>query len=237
MVKKITLLFLLGFIFNLSGISQTIWDGPPITITKADYADWNLESNQDRITPTVWLTRKDDQGQFNIAQETGYSNSNGSPVDTEWGWGTTADIGSITFYSWRSATNTNNPYGDHTNLAGHSMVLHLITDDIYINLTYNSWTSDGNGGGFSYTRSTDPSLSVDDFELANKIRIYPNPSSDYLQISNLQGEHILLIYNLLGEKLKEVKYSENNPIDISDLSNGIYFLRTENNQTLKFIKT
>lgn len=234
MSTKITLILFLSLLFNLPIHSQTIWDGPTVTITKANNADWNLEENQDRITPTVWLTRKDVGGQFNIAQETGYSNGNGSPVDTEWGWGTTADIGSITFYTWKGATKDNNPYGDHTNMAGHPLVVHLISDNIFIDLTYNSWT-DGGGGGFSYTRSSDPGLSVDDFEIA-KIKLYPNPSSDYLFVDNLQSNQIISIYNVLGKKINETLYSENVPIDIRMLYSGMYFLKTEQNQTLRFVK-
>lgn len=235
MNTKITLFLFLSLLFNFAGISQTIWDGTPVTITKANNADWNLEANQDRITPTVWLTRKNIQGQYNIAQETGYSNGNGSPVDTEWGWGTTADIGSITFYTWKNATNNNNPFGDHNNLAGNPMVLHLITDNIYIDLTYNSWTSDGNGGGFSYTRSSDPNLSVNDFEVP-RVKVYPNPATDYLYIDNLQTEQTLKVYDILGKMVIEVFYSRNTPLDISALQKGLYLLRTENNQIMKFIK-
>ena len=36
---------------------------------------------------------------------------------------------------------------------GNDMVLHLITDDIYIDIKYLSWTQNGQGGGFSYQRS------------------------------------------------------------------------------------
>lgn len=232
---KITLIFLFSLLFNFLGNSQTIWDGTPITITKANNADWNLEANQDRITATVWLTRKTTQGQFNIAQEAGYSNSNGSPVDTEWGWGTTADIGSITFYNWKNATNNNNPNGDHDNLVGYPMVLHLITDNIYIDLTYDSWTA-GGGGGFSYTRSSDPGLGFDDYELANSVRVYPNPASDFLNVDNLQANQTLMVYDVLGKKILEILYNGNAQLDISALKQGLYLLKTEQNQIVRFVK-
>ena len=232
-MKYITVLFSSIFLLLFIEInSQTIWDGPPVTFIKADFTDWNLEENQDRITPTVWLTRKDEQGQFNIAQETGYSN--GSPTDTEWGWGTTADISSITFYNWKGATNTNNPYGDHENISDGPLVLHLITDDIYIDLQYNSWTSQG-GGGFSYTRSSDPALSINDFE--NKsLKIYPNPTKDFINIKNLKENQTLKIYDILGKNLIDIKYNADKAIDVSSLEKGIYYLKFENNQITRFIK-
>jgi len=232
MKTKTTLILLLFLSFNLIGNSQTIWDGPSVTITKADFSDWNLEENQDRITPTVWLTRQDEQGQFNIAQESGYVS--GSPVDTEWGWGTTADIGSITFYNWRDATRNNNPYGNHENITEGPMVLHLITDDIYIDLQYNYWTSQG-GGGFSYTRSSDPGLAINDFEVA-KVKVYPIPSKGNIFIANLMQNQNIIVYDMLGKNIFERAFEINSPIDISSLDNGIYFLKTENNLTIRFIK-
>lgn len=229
---KTTFLLALTFLLSLTGNSQTIWDGPSVTITKADFADWNLEENQDRITSNVWLTRKDEQGQFNIAQETGYSG--GSPSDTEWGWGTTADIGSITFYNWKGATKDNNPYGDHENITEGPMVLHLITDDIYIDLQYNSWTSQG-GGGFSYTRSSDPNLASFDYQIT-ELKVYPIPSKDNLYIANLLKDQNIMIFDMLGKKLVEQNFVVNSSINISSLDEGIYFLKTENNLTTRFIK-
>lgn len=234
MKTKTTLILLLFISFYFIGNSQTIWNGPSVTITKADFSNWNLEVNQDRITPSVWLTRKDNEGQFNIAQEAGYSSGNGSPVDTEWGWGTTADIGSITFYNWRDATKNNNPYGNHENIADGPMVLHLITDNIFIDLQYYSWTSQG-GGGFSYTRSSDPALTINDFEVT-EVKVYPIPSKDYLYIKNLNQNQNLKVFDILGKKLFEIPFEVNLPINITSLDKGLYLLKTENNLTTRFIK-
>ena len=45
--------------FSLASESRgaIVWDGPPVTFTKASFADWTLPENQDRITSNVWLTR------------------------------------------------------------------------------------------------------------------------------------------------------------------------------------
>ena len=76
-ISIINLLLLL--LLSANGLSaQTV------VFTKADSADWTLEENQDRITDNVWITRKHNQSIFNIAQEEGYSSSNGSPVGTLW---------------------------------------------------------------------------------------------------------------------------------------------------------
>jgi hypothetical protein len=72
------------------------WDGARMTFAKTNYANWTQQANQDRITTNVWLTRKNNQGLFNIATESFYTNS--SPTNTEWAYGTTADL-PLTFKS------------------------------------------------------------------------------------------------------------------------------------------
>jgi hypothetical protein len=53
---------------------------------------------------------------------------------------------------------------------------------------------------------------------------------------NSEDEHILLIFNMLGEKLIEISnYKDMQKIDISELKNGIYLLKI-NNSEHKFIK-
>jgi hypothetical protein len=128
-----------------------IWNGPRVTFTKANYADWTQSANQDRITPRIWLTRGDQQGPFNVRTESSYDRSRStSPADTEWAYGTTANFLGLSFMSWREWART---YGDVPNMVGRDAVLHLISEDIYIDIKFTSWTSEGNGGGFSYERA------------------------------------------------------------------------------------
>ena len=133
----------------VSPSAADIWDGPSIMFEKDNFSDWTLPENQDWITPNVIITRKDLMGIFNIAQEDSYSNFV-SPVDTEWAYGTTADIDSLSFTDWKSWHGSN-----PSSSVGLDAVLHLISDDIYIDIRFTSWTLvAGNGGGFSYVRST-----------------------------------------------------------------------------------
>lgn len=126
----------------------TIWQGETMTFTKENNADWTLEANQDRITDNVWITRANTQGIFNIAVEEDYEDFV-SPVDTEWAFGTTEELGSLTFNTWELLSDSNPP-----STVDQNMVLHLITDDIYIDIKFTSWTGGGQGGGFSHERST-----------------------------------------------------------------------------------
>ncbi|MCQ2327608.1 MAG: T9SS type A sorting domain-containing protein [Bacteroidales bacterium] len=67
----------------------------------------------------------------------------------------------------------------------------------------------------------------------NTISVYPNPVCDVLNV-NVPNAETLSITNTLGQRVMEI----NNPatqINVSNLENGVYFLRV-NNQTTKFIK-
>lgn len=126
-----------------------IWTGPKIIFSKAASVDTSLTENQDRITDNVWLTRDSSSGLFNIKTEANYV-FDFSPADTEWSFGVTADIGSLTFLDWKTAVGSNPPAS-----VGENMVLHLITDDIYIDIKFLTWGQHPSAGGFfSYERST-----------------------------------------------------------------------------------
>lgn len=237
-----TLITIMIFISNVNQMNaQTEWTGPMITFTKADMADWTLEVNQDRITNNVWITRQDQWSIFNIAQGdiSAATNCNeGQPNDTEWAFGTIADgVQNLTFGTFLGDTFVDCNFGTNgNNLVGQDAVLHLITDDIYIDIKFLSWTSGGGGGGFSYERSTDQSLSVNEFELEQNIKLFPNPSNDYIQILGLIGNEKYTLYNVLGAEIKKGNISNNEQIDIRNLTNGLYFLKFGYRNTIKFIK-
>lgn len=93
-----------------------------------------------------------------------------------------------------------------------------------------------------YTINVLASLSVDEFGL-NSIRIYPNPTSEVLNISlssnNLPDGY--RIYNMLGQTLsqKAVSAVSDLSVNTANLSNGMYFIQITkegNTVSLPFIK-
>jgi hypothetical protein len=224
--------------FSLS--AQTVWNGPEITFTKENNADWTLEENQDRLTDNVWLTRQNNRGLFNIVVEASDADGDAcagpEPTDTEWAYGSTSDFSGLTFQ----------PLGiligcDFENLIdGENLVVHLISDDIYFDLTFTSWAMGGGGygggGGFAYTRTTDESLSIIDTEAEVTIDAFPNPATDFIQISGLTEVQTYRIYNLDGKEVTNGLMTDNDLIDIQSLARGMYFLQVDNASTLKFIK-
>ena len=130
-----------------STLEPTVWNGELVTFTKTDGSDPNDESNQDRLTSNVWITRGNGGGQIYNAAVNSSANKELSPVGTEWAVGLLEDRATLTFENFRSAVTKPQEVVD-TNL-----VVHLIEDDIYLSVVFTSW-SVGQKGGFQYQRST-----------------------------------------------------------------------------------
>ena len=77
-------------------------------------------------------------------------------------------------------------------------------------------------------------LSTTDFNF-NKIKIYPNPTSEFIQISGLTKTENYTVYNVVGTKISKGTISVDEKIDIQNLTNGIYFFKLEK-VNFKFIK-
>ncbi len=69
-------------------------------------------------------------------------------------------------------------------------------------------------------------LSNDDFEIAD-IKIFPNPTTDILNIKSLNTIDYIEVYNILGRLV--VKNQDSNQIDLSLLSQGLYIVKIESN--------
>lgn len=164
-----------------------VWSGRTFSFSKPDNANWNLAVNQDRITDNVWLTRKDSQGLFNIHNEAAFNTS--SPAGTEWANGNAVDHASLTFLPWRDWAEFFPP-----GTVGRDAVVHLIAEDIFIDIRFDSWTNGTGGipagGGFSYTRAVQPTTGVTPGGAAFALRGFlrnPAPSDALLEFSLPDG--------------------------------------------------
>ncbi|MEZ5042571.1 MAG: T9SS type A sorting domain-containing protein [Saprospiraceae bacterium] len=222
--------YLLLFAILYSGLmsAQTIWTGEKITFSKDNFADPTLAENQDRITDSVWITRGTIQGIFNIKKELAYK-MNSSPIGTEWAFGTSAGLDSLTFKDWQTTINNNPPL-----MVNKDMVVHLIAEDIYIDIKFLSWAVGTAGGGFSYERSSDPVLSTRKEEmLAAHIKVFPNPSSQRIMLdfaSDSNDPLRLVLLDMSGKKcmseLKSIHVGNNLlEFDLGTLSPGMYLMK------------
>ena len=84
----------------------------------------------------------------------------------------------------------------------------------------------------------DTLLAIKDTILDNGLTIYPNPAKDIINIDLPQSFTIesVSLYTIQGQKLKETGF-QNNTIDISNLSKGIYILTLKTSNGANFHKT
>jgi hypothetical protein len=149
----------LGPPFTPACSGQSVWSGFSVPFSKPLFADPSAPENQDRITENVWITRGTNQGLFNARVETGYVAV--SPADTEWATALmTANAGEtiaasnwqdLTFDDWITAYGGMGSGALPANLLANNAVVHLITDDVYLDLRFTGWS--GSGGSFSYERA------------------------------------------------------------------------------------
>ena len=87
-----------------------------------------------------------------------------------------------------------------------------------------------------YTKGTTKVLSVSKNELTT-IKIYPNPTSDFLFVNNLKIETSYKIYDNLGRIIKTSSTkNKQQKIDVSTFPKGIYILNLEGYKPKLFIK-
>ena len=129
--------------------AATIWNGPDIAFTQA--APYPNPGDRDQLTPNVALTRTTPAGLgtggvFNGVTESSFTKFV-SPADTRWAVGALSNYASLSYSNW-TTTGGGNPV---INLPGQQLVVHLISEDIYLSLMFTNLPA---GPGFSYIRST-----------------------------------------------------------------------------------
>lgn len=67
------------------------------------------------------------------------------------------------------------------------------------------------------------------------MKLYPNPSSDFIRIQSVSKSLSVKIYNLSGQTVLSGTYKSDENIDVSKLEKGVYLVQA-NGVTIKFIK-
>ncbi len=108
-----------------------------------------------------------------------------------------------------------------------------------------AWDIDYSSGLVSYAEKTlergtllvrnSSPLSIKDYTYQN-LNIYPNPSSNFIQISGLTKKVDYKLFNISGKEISQGIISNNEKIDIKNLKNGFYFLQINNEVSIKFTK-
>jgi len=97
-----------------------------------------------------------------------------------------------------------------------------------------------NDAGAVYIFEYSGNLSVNEESIVNSIVSYPNPVTDILNVSANNSFLKYSITSISGQIIEKSDLNETHTIDVSALSNGLYFitLHTDETQstTLKFVK-
>ena len=146
--------------------------------------------------------------------------------------------GSVYYFSYdgnnwteQSKLHASDPYGSDyfgsaTAVSGNNMFIGSFMDDD--NLSTNS--------GSVYHFYDKLKLSVPDDELNNLIKVHPNPSNGMIKFSGIQKRESFKIFNLSGKEVYYGSVSVNESLNVWNLKNGLYFLKFDNGNTVKFIK-
>ncbi len=95
----------------------------------------------------------------------------------------------------------------------------------YTSQADNDVTNNYGLGDFWLAKLEDKKLGVSDINKA-KVKIYPNPTSDFINISNYSEKEIrnVELYDLSGKLMNQVKL-ENGRMDLRNINSGIYLLK------------
>ena len=70
-----------------------------------------------------------------------------------------------------------------------------------------------------------------------KIKVWKtNPSSTFIVLAEIKTGDKIKIFDSIGDDVKFLDYNNNNELNISSFSNGIYFVFVNNKYYSKFIK-
>lgn len=79
-------------------------------------------------------------------------------------------------------------------------------------------------------------LSANDLKDNMSIKVYPNPATHIIYFKNFKSQpKTIVIYNILGKKIATYQL-QNNKIEVSNLSKGMYILKIDNYNAVKLIK-
>lgn len=79
-------------------------------------------------------------------------------------------------------------------------------------------------------------VGVNESLVLNNIKLFPNPSHSTIQLTGINDNSQLTIYNNLGQLVSSEKINNNAPIDISNLPNGIYTVKVNWDNYIKVLK-
>lgn len=67
-------------------------------------------------------------------------------------------------------------------------------------------------------------------EVKEKLRVFPNPATDYIELTNNSVVDRMVIYNLLGREVRNFEVINGSLYEVADLPSGMYLVSLINNE-------
>jgi hypothetical protein len=142
-----------------------VYSGYDAMFEKIGFSDPSAPENQDFIVPGVTITRGSGQGIYNIAVEEFFENNEApggsTPTGTRWAFPynnpektlAATNHGDLSFADWQTAFG-GSAAGGPPSTVDQNAVLHLVEQDIYLDIQFTAWgVGSASGGSFAYHRA------------------------------------------------------------------------------------
>lgn len=146
--------------YNEYGFAYDRWEIYP----SVEYTKNNYDNNTVDIVSAGVHIKRDNQGPLYNAIDEPFSEIGVSPRNTRWnsiytdaraGYSGFTDLSNLESRVYTDFTLALD-YAVGNNVLNTDLIMHDLTTDLYYKVTFSSWTSGGNGGGFTYTRTVIP---------------------------------------------------------------------------------
>ena len=229
-----------GYLDIYSGSGNFFFNNGDMTFTQqivnfgaGPIGDLNNDGFLDILSGNIYMNDGNDNNWLKITTEGVQSNWNGigARIEIQSAMGSQMrDIRSGDGFRYMSSLNAHFGIGTDTEIESVTIYWPSGIVDTILNPTINETLFVQEG----------QTLSIKD-NSALQLNVYPNPTHQYLYVEGLQNDTknaSLQIIDVQGKQVNNAKFNSNR-VDVSQLSNGIYFATiTINNQsqTLKFVK-
>ena len=139
------------------------------------------------------------------------------PEDERWGFVTNTNDGNSYRFIWATFNTAGN----------YSVIVDARSSFFFMDKMVLRRTDVSNSTAYNLTNSESScaTLSIQNQTLSNLIKVYPNPSADQVEISNLPNSGTILLTNMQGVTLREIHHTTTRKIiDLRDLQSGVYFI-------------
>jgi hypothetical protein len=174
--------------------AQAVWSGLTFEFNRPSGA---TPAPRDMITPSVHLTRGTTQGIYNAAPGKDFFYHDAAPSGTRWATSINnagklieaTNHANLTFATWLNAYGG---FGIGNVIEGEKAVVHLVDENIYMDLQFTDWVdgrTEGGGGGFTYLRAEPPEMPMTNGDYNNNGEV---DAADYVLWRATLGQNVAM---------------------------------------------